>query len=112
MSDNFLSAVLTFSLLAGGTAAIGSEVFESRQSVRAAAPVVVMPEVRITAQRTTAAEIVTMPEVVITAQRAAPTEVVTMPTVRVTGRRLPVTVAVGDRASDSPRIQQGAKPRA
>jgi len=30
---------------------------------------------------------------------------VTMPTVQVTGRREPVTVAVEDRASDSPRIQ-------
>ena len=31
MSDNILSAVLTFSLLAGGTAAIGSEMFDTRQ---------------------------------------------------------------------------------
>jgi hypothetical protein len=34
MSDNILTAVLTFSLLAGGSAAIGSEMFGSRQSRR------------------------------------------------------------------------------
>ena len=35
MSDNILTAVLTFSLLAGGTAAIGSEMFETRQPAKA-----------------------------------------------------------------------------
>ena len=84
MSDNILSAVLTFSLLAGGTAAIGSEMFETQQA-RTAAPVVVMPEVTITAQR------------------AAP--VVTMPVVVVTGRREAVTVAVETRASETPRVE-------
>jgi len=99
MSDNILSAVLTFSLLAGGTAAIGSEMFETQQA-RTAAPVVVMPEVTITAQR---AAPVVMPEVTITAQRATP--VVTMPVVVVTGRREAVTVAVETRASETPRVE-------
>ncbi len=36
MSDNVLSAVLTFSLLAGGSAAIGSEVFDARGAAIAA----------------------------------------------------------------------------
>jgi hypothetical protein len=83
MSDNILSAVLTFSLLAGGSAAIGSEMFETRQPANAATPVVVMPEVTITAQR----------------------DVVTMPVVVVTGRREAVTVAVETRASETPRVQ-------
>ena len=44
MSDNILTAVLTFSLLAGGSAAIGSEMFETRQAAKAATPVVVLPQ--------------------------------------------------------------------
>ena len=105
MSDNILSAVLTFSLLAGGTAAIGSEMFETRQPAKA--PVVVMPMVTITAQRAAPVEVVTFPEVTITAQRASvePAEVVTMPMVVVTGRREAVTVAVETRASELPSIQ-------
>jgi hypothetical protein len=105
MSDNILSAVLTFSLLAGGTAAIGSEMFETRQP--ATAPVVVMPMVTITAQRAAPVEVVTLPQVTITAQKAAaePAEVVTLPMVVVTGRREAVTVAVETRASELPSIQ-------
>ena len=105
MSDNILSAVLTFSLLAGGTAAIGSEMFDTRQPAKA--PVVVMPMVTITAQRAAPVEVVTLPEVTITAQRATvePAEVVTMPMVVVTGRREAVTVAVETRASELPSIQ-------
>ena len=105
MSDNILSAVLTFSLLAAGTAAIGSEMFETRQPAKAATPIVVMPQVTVTAQRATPVEVVTMPEVTITAQRAEPNEVVTMPMVVVTGRREAVTVAAETRASETPRIQ-------
>ena len=106
MSDNILSAVLTFSLLAGGTAAIGSEMFETRQPAKAATPIVVMPLVTVTAQRATPVEVVTMPEVTITAQRdAEPNEVVTMPMVVVTGKREAVTVAAETRASETPRIQ-------
>ena len=105
MSDNILSAVLTFSLLAGGTAAFGSEMFETRQPAKA--PVVVMPMVTITAQRAAPVEGVTLPEVTLTAQRASfePAEVVTMPMVVVTGRREAVTVAVETRASELPSIQ-------
>src|SRR4051812_14656237 len=62
MSDNILSAVLTFSLLAGGTVAIGSEMF----SVRAPAePVVTLPTVTIVAHRATPLEVVTLPSVEI-----------------------------------------------
>jgi len=105
MSDNILSAVLTFSLLAGGTAAIGSEMFETRQPT--AAPVVVMPMVTVTAQRAAPVEVVTLPEVTVTGQRAAaePAEVVTMPMVVVTGRREAVTVAAETRASELPSLQ-------
>ena len=104
MSDNLFTAVLTFSLLAGGTAAIGSEMFDTRQPAKA--PVVVMPRVTVTAERAAPVEIVTMPLVTITAQRAAePAGIVTMPMVVVTGRREAVTVAVETRASELPSIQ-------
>ena len=102
MSDNILSAVLTFSLLAGGTAAIGSEVFESRHVAQASTPVIVMPQVNVIAQR--ASEVVTLPAVTITAHRQ-PADVVTLPTVVVTGKRDAVTVAVETRASEAPRIE-------
>ena len=87
MSDNILSAILTFSLLVAGTAAIGSEMFKTGQPAKPEAPVVVMPAVTITAQR------------------VAPLDVVTLPTVVVTGRREAVTVAVETRASETPHIQ-------
>jgi hypothetical protein len=105
MSDNILTAVLTFSLLAGGSAAIGSEMFGTRQSAKVATPVVVLPKVSVTAQRVGSAEIVTMPQVTITAHRAEPDDVVTMPAVVVTGRREAVTVAAETRASETPRVQ-------
>ena len=125
MSDNILTAVLTFSLLAGGTAAIGSEMFGARQVALASAPVVVMPQVTVTAPRATPAPIVTMPQVTITAQRVAePAPVVTMPEVTITAQRvagpdpvvtLPLvvvtvkretlTVAAETSAIESPRVQ-------
>ena len=106
MSDNILTAVLTFSLLAGGTAAIGSEMFHTPKV--ATAPVVVMPMVTVTAQRAAEVpEVVTLPQVTITAHRAAaePAAVVTLPTVVVTGRREAVTVAAEGHDDMGPRVQ-------
>ena len=40
MSDHILSAILTFSVLAGGTAAIGTELFNTHRSDKAAQQVV------------------------------------------------------------------------
>ncbi|MDQ6685582.1 MAG: hypothetical protein M3Z16_10695 [Pseudomonadota bacterium] len=55
LSGSFFGAVLTFSLLAGGAVAFGSELFAapgaSRAQLQAAAPVVVLPEVIVTGQR-------------------------------------------------------------
>ena len=99
MSDNILSAVLTFSLLAAGTAAIGSEMFETRRPART--PVALVAQGMPTAQ----VEIVTMPTVTVTGQRAASAPIVKMPMVMVTGQRAPVTVAVETRASETPRVQ-------
>ena len=86
MSDNILSAVLTFSLMAGGSAAIGSDVFGTRQPAKAP-------------------EIITLPMVTVTAQRAVQADVVTLPMVMVTGQRQSVTVAIETHASESPRVQ-------
>lgn len=88
MSDNILSAVLTFSLLAGGTAAIGSDVFKAYP---AAEPTL---------------QVVTLPQVTIVAHRVAPLEVVTLPMVTITGRRDAATrVAVETQASEPRRVQ-------
>ncbi len=87
MSDNILSAVLTFSLLAGGTAAIGSEMF----NVRAAAK---------------PTQVVTLPKVTIVAHRVAPLEVVTLPRVEITGHRDAATrVALETQSSEAQRVQ-------
>jgi hypothetical protein len=87
MSDNILSAILTFSLLAGGTAAIGTEMFNTRQAAPAAA-------------------VVTLPQVTVTAHRAAPLEVVTLPTVTVTAHRpAAADVTVAANASEPQRMQ-------
>ena len=99
MSDNILSALLTFSLLAGGSAAIGSEMFATRQAVQA--PVALVAQGMPTAP----VEIVTLPAVMVTGQRAASAPIVTLPMVMVTGQRAPVTVAVETRASETSRLQ-------
>ena len=76
MSDNILSAILVFSLMAGGTAAIGSEMIAGP---RAAAPMktVTLAPVTVIGHRATvlAADAVTLPTVTITGRRNAWTEV-------------------------------------
>ena len=59
MTDNILSIALVFSILAGGTAAIGSELVGSQSRVPTA----------------TATAMVTLPMVVVTGRRQAPTVV-------------------------------------
>jgi hypothetical protein len=75
MSDNILSAVLTFSLLIAGTAAIGAEMFNTRRAEVAAVPVVTLPTVSIVAHRQAAAQFVVLPMVTITGHRDASTRV-------------------------------------
>lgn len=65
MSDNILSAILTFGLMAAGTAAVGTEMFNSH-------PVVTLPAVTVTGHRQ--AE-VTLPMVMVTGCRHSATEV-------------------------------------
>ena len=89
MSEHHLYAALTFSLLAAGTAAIGSEMFTPRHADSA---------------RTT--PVVTLPTVTVTARRVAALDVVTLPTVTITKHCEPATrLAVETRASESRRMQ-------
>ena len=99
MSDNILSAVLTFGLLASGTAAIGSEMFNTHRAapVQESTKVVMLPAVTVIGHREQATQVVMLPAVTITGRREA-TQVVMLPAVTVTGHRDPVAVAFAPRA--------------
>ena len=68
MSDNIFSAVLTFSLLAAGTIAVGSEMVAPRPAARTTA-VAALPTVTVVGKRIAAADAMTMPTVVVTGRR-------------------------------------------
>ena len=84
MTDNILSAVLTFGLLASGTAAIGTEMFNTHRTAPTNAPT------------HAAMQVVMLPAVTVTGHRTAPTEVVMLPMVTVTGHRAAVQMAYAD----------------
>ena len=85
MSDNLFSAVLTFSLLAAGTIAVGSEMVAPQPATKPTA-------------------VATLPTVTIVGKRVVTADVVTMPTVVVTGRR-PVTAVAIDDTGRATRLQ-------
>ena len=100
MSDNILSAVLTFGLLAGGTATIGSEMLATRHAPKATA-VAKLPAVTVVGKRIALAT-ATLPQVTVIGKRIAAADAVTLPVVVVTGRRDVATeIAVDDTARDS-----------
>jgi hypothetical protein len=100
MSDNILSAVLTFSLLAAGTAAIGSEMLAPRHAAKVTA-VATLPAVTVVGKRIALAE-ATLPPVTVIGKRIAAADAVTLPVVVVTGcREVDTEVAVEDTARDS-----------
>jgi hypothetical protein len=86
MTENLFSAVLTFSLLAGGTIAFGSEMLAPQRV--AAAP----------------AAVATLPRVMIVGKRIAANDAVLLPTVVITGRPARTEVAIDDTAAE-PRLQ-------
>jgi hypothetical protein len=103
MSDNILSAVLTFSLLAAGTAAVGSEMLAPRHAARVTA-VATLPAETVIGKRIALAD-ATLPQVTVIGKRIAAVDAVTLPVVVVTGRRQVATeVAVDDSGRDS-RVQ-------
>jgi hypothetical protein len=82
MSDNIFSAVLTFSLLAAGTIAVGSEMVAPRPAARTAV-VATLPTVTVVGKRIAVADAVTLPTVVVTGHRPVVTAVATDDTGRV-----------------------------
>ena len=74
MSENLFSAVLTFGLLAAGTAAVGSELMTPRHAAKASA-VAMLPTVTVVGKRVAAADTVTLPTVVVTGRRDVVTAV-------------------------------------
>ena len=74
MSEHIFSAVLSFSVLAAGTTAVGSEWVAPRQ-VAASAAVTSLPPVTVIGKRIAAADSVTLPMVVVTGHRVRDTEV-------------------------------------
>ena len=86
MSDNIFSAVLTFSLLAAGTIAVGSEMVAPRQAAKATA-------------------VAMLPTVTVIGKRVAVADAVTLPTVVVTGHRPVVTAAANDDGARAARVE-------
>jgi len=68
MSEHIFSAVLTFSLLAAGTAAVGSELMTPRHAARTTT-VATLPTVTVVGKRVAIADAVTLPTVVVTGRR-------------------------------------------
>jgi hypothetical protein len=75
MSDHILSAILTFSLLAAGTTAIGLEMFNIHHAENATKQVVTLPRVTVVAHRKVALDVVMLPAVTITGHRDPTTRV-------------------------------------
>jgi hypothetical protein len=77
MSDNLFSAVLTFSLLAAGTAAVGSEMLGGHRPAAKVAAAATLPPVTVIGKRVVAADAaldaatVTLPMVMVTGCRHA-----------------------------------------
>jgi len=87
-ADNLFSAVLTFSLLAAGTIAVGSEMVAPRQAAKTSA-VALLPTVTVVGKRAP----------------VAVAEAVTLPTVVVTGHRPVVTAAANADTSRDSRVE-------
>ena len=73
-TENIFSAVLTFSLMAGGTVAFGADLLRPRQAPAAEATAT-LPQVTVIGHRIASADRVTMPTVTVIGRRVAPTEV-------------------------------------
>ena len=86
-TENLFSAVLTISLLAGGTVAFGSDAVQTPASK---------------AVTTSAA---TLPTVTVTGRRVAAAHQVTLPTVTVVGRRVATTAVAADTVTADPHLQ-------
>jgi hypothetical protein len=102
MTENFLSAVLTFSVLAAGTVAIGSEMVAPSRPAATTAAVATLPPVQVVGKRSAAAApaaVATLPLVTIIGKSAAVATVATLPQVTVTGKRAAVAAATPTKAT-------------
>ena len=100
MSENIFSAVLTFSLLAGGTASVGSELLAPRHAAGSTA-VATLPAVTVVGKRIALAD-ATLPPVTVIGKRIVAADTVSLPVVVVTGRhQVDTEVAVNDADCDS-----------
>ena len=87
MSDNILSAALTFGLMAAGTAAIGTEMFSGQRGA-------------------TPTECVTLAPVTVTGHRAsAHADAITLPAVMVIGRRQALTEVAVENHEAAPKVE-------
>ena len=75
MKESLFSAVLTFSVLAGGTIAVGSEMLAPSHAAARPTAVATLPPVTVIGKRVAAIDAVTLPMVMVTGRRHAPTEV-------------------------------------
>ena len=73
-ADNIFSAVLTFSLMAGGTVAFGADLLRTPEP-KAATQTVTLPNVTVVGKRFADADRVTLPTVTVIGRRVAPTQV-------------------------------------
>ncbi len=75
MSDNILSAVLTFGLMAAGTAAVGTEMFNGRHAAAPTKSVTLAPVTVIGHRATGVVDAVTLPMVMVIGHREVRTEI-------------------------------------
>jgi hypothetical protein len=105
-SENILSAVLTFSLLAGGAIAFGSEAARTTKAPAKVATAT-LPMVTVIGHCASAVTEVTLPTVTVIGRRVASTDFaeVTLPTVTVVGRRVASTAVAVETGSVEQRVQ-------
>jgi hypothetical protein len=105
MIERIFTPLLAFTLLVGGTVAVGSELFRVPHATADATAVatVRLPRVEITGHRAAAADVATatLPRVEITGRRAAAqVATATLPRVEITGRRVATTVQLAEGARE------------
>ena len=104
-TENIFSAVLTLSLLAGGTVAFGAELGQ-RSKAPAKVATATLPAVTVVGHRDAIAQ-VTLPTVTVVGRRIAAVAATdaTLPTVTVVGRRLAPTAVAVETDSVEQRVQ-------
>ena len=112
MIERIFSPLLAFTLLVGGTVAVGSELFRSPHAAADAAAIatVQLPRVEVTGHRAAAdVATATLPRVEITGRRAAANvATATLPRVEITGRRVAATMQLAEGAEQDCTTEEAA----